>query len=69
MHATLSAVGMSFVLTQSAATFHAVKVVGAGYLVWLGVRSLANAVRGRHEVTDSAPMTASDAVSSGCCFL
>ena len=69
MHATLSAVGMSFVLTQSATTFHAVKVAGAAYLVWLGVRSLANAVRGRHEVTDSTPMTVSDAVSAGRCFL
>ena len=35
MHATLSALGVSIVLTHSAAAFQVVKTVGACYLVWL----------------------------------
>ena len=47
IHATFSALGVSVVLTKSAMAFQLVKIAGAAYLVWLGVRSLMAAVRGQ----------------------
>ncbi|MGF1871024.1 LysE family translocator [Photobacterium indicum] len=40
VHATLSAVGISFILVQSAWLFHTVKIIGAAYLIYLGICSL-----------------------------
>ena len=48
IHATLSALGVSIVLMRSATAFQVVKAAGAGYLAWLGIRSLVEAVRGGH---------------------
>ncbi|MGM0824852.1 MAG: LysE family translocator [Pseudomonadota bacterium] len=47
VHATISAMGISLILLQSAWAFHALKMVGAGYLIWLGVGSLLAARRGQ----------------------
>ena len=46
VHALLSALGVSAVLMYSAAAFTVMKVVGACYLVWLGIKSLRSAARG-----------------------
>ncbi|MGC9421489.1 MULTISPECIES: LysE family translocator [Vibrio] len=49
VHATFSAIGISAILTQSSELFHIMKMVGAGYLIWLGfvsLRSLSTAGQG-----------------------
>jgi len=45
VHATLSALGLSLVLVRSATAFEVVKMIGAGYLIWLGVQAVRQAIR------------------------
>jgi threonine/homoserine/homoserine lactone efflux protein len=45
VHAALSACGISMLLVQSSVLFQATKIIGAGYLCWLGGTTLWNAWR------------------------
>lgn len=40
IHATFSAIGISAILAQSAELFQIMKMIGAAYLIWLGISSL-----------------------------
>ncbi len=54
IHATLSALGLSLILVRSAAAFEVVKLVGAAYLVFLGLQSIWSAVRHQPQSIDAA---------------
>src|SRR5436190_14551052 len=45
VHATLSALGVSMILTRSATAFSVVKLAGACYLAWLGLQSVRKSAR------------------------
>lgn len=45
LHAAISAIGISVILLQAAWAFSALKLVGAGYLVWLGLNSWRKVIR------------------------
>ena len=45
LHATISAVGISMILLQAAWAFSALKLAGAGYLIWLGFCSWRKVIR------------------------
>jgi len=61
IHATLSALGISILLVETAWAFNALKWLGALYLVWLGIGSLRQAFRGRVE---TAPVQVREARSA-----
>ncbi|TAT84450.1 LysE family translocator [Rhizobium ruizarguesonis] len=51
VHGTLSICGISLLLAQSAQAFLVVKMVGAAYLCWIGIKALVGAWRGYAAVT------------------
>ncbi|ETX08372.1 MAG: hypothetical protein ETSY2_05795, partial [Candidatus Entotheonella gemina] len=46
VHGLLSVLGVSAILLHSAMAFDLVKLIGVGYMAWIGMRSLWRAVRG-----------------------
>lgn len=56
VHATVSAVGISVILLQSALAFGALKLAGAAYLFWLGLISLRQAWKNGNSPATALPV-------------
>ncbi len=63
VHGTLSIFGISILLVQSANAFFVFKMLGAAYLIWLGIKALRNAIRQPAAQTTSAAEPAQKPVS------
>ena len=55
VHGTLSVLGISIILVQSATAFAIVKYLGAAYLCWIGIKVLHAAVKGVEAAAIVAP--------------
>ena len=60
IHATVSALGISIILLQTAWAFNALKFAGAAYLIWLGLCSWKRAVSGRQSILAGKVSTGHD---------
>ncbi len=60
VHATVSALGISILLLQTAWAFNALKYAGAAYLIWLGLGSWKRAFDGRQNILTGNGATKGD---------
>ncbi len=67
VHVAYTILGVGLLIQNSIALFHALKLVGAAYLVWLGARMLA--AKPGENATESAAATLSDAQALRVGFL
>jgi threonine/homoserine/homoserine lactone efflux protein len=63
MHVIAATVGLSAVIATSAAAFSAVKWIGAGYLMYIGIRTLATKAQAVNQLND--PMSRRRAFTQG----
>ena len=55
LHGALSVLGISIILVQSAQAFFVVKMLGAAYLCWIGLKALWDAWKGAQVTQNVAP--------------
>lgn len=68
VHGTLSVFGISILLVQSATAFFVFKMLGAVYLIWLGVKALRTALAQGKSLTTTAAQPAQKRVSLTTAF-
>ena len=68
-HATASAFGLSVILSRSAAAFQTVKLLGAGYLVFLGIAAFREAVAPKRAPAEIVLGASVDSATPGRYFL
>lgn len=56
LHGSLSILGISVLLVQSADAFFIFKMAGAAYLCWVGVKSLWTALQNQQSISDVPPV-------------
>lgn len=69
VHGTLSIFGLSLILVQSAHAFLVLKLVGAAYLIWIGVKALWAAFRRNEPAAAVTPTEKGKAVSLRVAFV
>mgnify|MGYP001235193050 CR=1 FL=1 len=69
VHGTLSVLGISLLLVQSAEAFFIFKLVGAAYLIWIGIKALLSAFKDKGVVTEVAPIAVKKKASLRKAFL
>ncbi|MCO7634755.1 LysE family transporter [Pseudomonas guariconensis] len=65
VHVCYTVLGIAVIVSQSPALFMVMKVVGAGYLIYLGYQSLTNTTRISHEGVEQARTSARAALCTG----
>ena len=63
VHGTLSILGISVLLVQSAEAFFIFKLIGAAYLCWIGVKSLLTVWKNEENVSNSGTSKSRSAIS------
>ena len=69
LHGTLSILGISLLLVQSAAAFSIFKLLGAAYLIWIGVKALIEAYRTKQTRHSTKRLTNKTSVSIRTAFV
>ncbi|MDW4500260.1 LysE family translocator [Sulfitobacter sp. D35] len=62
-HATLSFIGVGAILATSATAFTFLKITGAGYLFWLGLKALRSAIAGPRTISTPDPDPATEGLA------
>lgn len=62
---TLSLAGLGFAMTRASSLFATIRLLGALYLMWLGVQALWSAARGSHGATNGQPAESAESAAGG----
>lgn len=68
VHATLAIFGISLLLVQSAQAFFVFKMLGAAYLIWIGIRALISAFKHNTSETDFVAPKTNSSISIPAAF-